>query len=165
MRTTLPAAQPRPAASPASPARVAEQLMDVAPLVTRWIRGEMRRASAGSLTVPQLRAIHFVRRNPGTHLSPLAEHLGVGVTTASGLVDRLVRQELLTRSQDPQERRRVRLEVTRAGESRVTRSRGHTSSALAEALSSLSGEELAVIQQALLLVRQSVQPGRTPEPA
>ena len=141
-----------------SPDQAAEELVEVAPLVTRWIRGEMRRASADSLTVPQLRALLYVRRHPGTNLSGLADHLGVGVTTASGLVDRLVRQQLLTRTQDPTERRRMRLELTPEGDARVQRSRGQTRSALAATLSGLSADQLSAIYQALGLLRMVFQP-------
>lgn len=149
-------------AIPVSPTEAAEELFEVAPLVTRWIRGEMRRASAGSLTVPQLRALLYVRRHPGTHLHGLADHLGVGVTTASGLVDRLVRQQLLTRTQDPTERRRMRLELTPEGDARVQRSRGQTRSALAATLSSLGADELSAIYGALGLLRTAFQ--ATPPP-
>ncbi len=139
--------------------QTAEELFEVAPLVTRWIRGEMRRASADSLTVPQLRALLYVRRQPGTNLSGLADHLGVGVATASGLVDRLVRQRLLTRTQDPAERRAMRLELTAEGDARVQRSRGHTRSALAATLSGLSTDQLSAVYQALGLLRTVFQPG------
>lgn len=154
--------QPRLTATPVSPAEAAEELFEVAPLVTRWIRGEMRRASAGSLTVPQLRALLHVRRNPGTHLSGLADHLGVGVTTASGLVDRLVRQQLLTRTQDPAERRRMRLELTPEGDARLQRSRGETRSALGATLSGLSAEQLSTIFQALGFLRSVFQSAPPP---
>src|SRR5690348_8593895 len=88
----------------ATGADVAATVVDVVPLVMRAIRREMRAAASSSLTVPQLRALLFVRRNPGTNLSALAEHLGIGLTGASGLVDRLVRNDMLARKIDPNER-------------------------------------------------------------
>ena len=155
------------AAAGNSPDQVADLLQEVAPLVTRWLRGEMRRASAGSLTVPQLRALSYVRRNAGTNLSALAEHLGVGMTTASGLVDRLVRQELVTRVQDPAERRRVRLELTAVGDARVQSSRAQTRDALTILLEGLSAGQLVRLRLALGDLRgmfQSPAAMRAPQP-
>ena len=85
----------------------------------RAIRREMRAAASPALTVPQLRALLFVNRNPEVNLSKVAEHLGVGVTGASGLVDRLVRHGLLARETDPNERRRIQLTVTPDGRARL----------------------------------------------
>ena len=89
------------------------------PLVMRLIRREMRAAASPAVTVPQLRALLFVNRNPDVNLSGLAEHLGIGLTGASGLVDRLVKQHLLSRESDPKERRRIQLTVTAQGKARL----------------------------------------------
>jgi DNA-binding MarR family transcriptional regulator len=54
----------------------------------------------------------FPSRRPGAPLTSVAEHLGVSRSTASALVDRLVRRQLVSRTEDPQKRRCVMLTLT-----------------------------------------------------
>jgi DNA-binding MarR family transcriptional regulator len=64
------------------------------------------------LTLPQLRALFVVRRRQPLTVSDLADALGQRLAAVSALVTRLVRAGLLQRSEDPNDRRRVRLELT-----------------------------------------------------
>jgi DNA-binding MarR family transcriptional regulator len=123
----------------------------------RAIRGEMRAAASSSLTVPQLRALLFVRRNPGTNLSALADHLGIGLTGASGLVDRLVRNEMLARETDPNERRRIRLTVTNQGTQRIDGANTATRRVVATLLADLTPEEAGTIEEAMRTLRRAFQ--------
>ena len=115
----------------------------------RRIRTEMRTAGTGSLTVPQLRALLFVRRVPGTGLAPLAEHLGMTAPGASGLVDRLVRAGLVDRTIDPDERRRIQLRLTPNGVEHVGRAHLLVRSRLSADLAQLSPAELGRLAAAL----------------
>ncbi len=58
-------------------AECASKVMDTVPLLMRFIRSDMRSHSAATLSIPQLRSLAFLNRNPGASLSDLAEHLGV----------------------------------------------------------------------------------------
>ena len=128
-------------------------VLETVPAVMRQIRREMRAAAAPTLTVPQMRALLFIGRHPETNLSTLAEHLGIGLTGASGLVDRLVRDGLVDRETDPQERRRIKLTVTAAGQARrdhaLTAAREHMTARLA----GLSPTELTTLNDALRILR------------
>jgi len=138
--------------SPAAP-DVAATVVDVVPLVMRAIRREMRAAASPAVTVPQLRALLFVSRNPDVNLSGLAEHLGIGLTGASGLVDRLVKQQLLSRETDPNERRRIQLTVTAQGRARLDEASRSTREAVAERLADLDPEETETVDRALNILR------------
>ena len=142
-------------------ADVAAAVVDVVPLVMRAIRREMRAAAAESMTVPQLRALLYVRRNPETNLSALAEHLGIGVTGASGLVDRLVRQDMLTRETDPNERRRIQLTVTPQGTERLNQAVKAAREAVAALLGDLTQDEAATIEGAMATLRTAFHLERT----
>jgi DNA-binding MarR family transcriptional regulator len=119
----------------------------------RAIRLEMRAAASPSMTVPQLRALLFVTRNPDVNLSGLAEHLGIGLTGASGLVDRLVRQNMLTRETDPNERRRIQLTVTAEGKARLDEANRSTREAVADRLADLDPAEAATVERAMAILR------------
>jgi DNA-binding MarR family transcriptional regulator len=128
---------------------VVDRILQVVPGTMRRIRTEMRNASSGALTVPQLRALLFVRRHPGAGLSMLAEHLGVSLPAASGLVDRLVRGDLLERTTDPTERRRIRLQLTAAGVELLGRSHLLVRARLSADLATLTPAELRRLGSAL----------------
>ncbi len=70
------------------------------------------------ITFPQLRILFRVRMNPGIDLRTLAEGLTISPSAASQQVDKLVERELIQRSEDPRDRRRLQLKLTpRAEES------------------------------------------------
>ncbi len=155
--TSATRATPATDATPAARAADAtDEVLDVVPLVSRWIRTQMRDAAAPTLTVPQLRTLAYVRRNPGTSLSGLAEHLGVGLTTASALVDRLTKRGLLDREPAPTERRRMMLTLTTDGRDRLETARARSRATLGAILATRSDEELAQIQAAMAVLREAL---------
>jgi DNA-binding MarR family transcriptional regulator len=119
----------------------------------RAIREQMRSGRAASLSVAQFRLLLFVRRHPGTSLSPVAEHLGTTLPAASQLVERLVRAGLVTREQHLAERRRVELRLTEAGGATLAECDARTRAWLCQRLSGLAGEELDRLSGALQELR------------
>ncbi len=67
------------------------------------------------LTIPQLRVVFFLRREPNAASGAIAQHLGVTPSTVTGLVDRLARAGLVRRVDDPSDRRMVRNALTERG--------------------------------------------------
>jgi len=126
--------------------------METVPLVMRFIRTEMRSRRAPSLSVPQFRVLAFLSRRPGAPLSSVAEHLGVTRSTASAIVDRLVRRELVSRTAHPQERRCVVLTLTAAGVEHHEQAREAASARLAKVLAGMSAAELLQVNAGLTLL-------------
>jgi DNA-binding MarR family transcriptional regulator len=120
----------------------ADRLLDVVPRTMRRIREEMRTHGARGLTVPQLRALLYVRRHPGSGLSTLAEHLGMSPPAASALVERLVRAGQLARTAHPHERRRIQLRLTRRGLAHVATAHDAARAWLTRELRELGGRDL-----------------------
>lgn len=125
-----------------TPDQVAIAILETIPPSMRAIREQMRSGRAEGMSVPAFRLLVFVRRNPGTSLSVLAEHLGTTLPAASQLVERQVRAGLVTREQDPKERRRVELGLTEAGGAALDECDGRTRAWLCERLSGLTQAEL-----------------------
>jgi len=75
----------------------------------------MRLWSEAELTTSQLRLLFAIRQEPGATLTALATLLHVSPPTASGLVDRLVRQDYVRRDVDPNDRRFVCHHLTDRG--------------------------------------------------
>lgn len=85
-----------------------------------WLAGHLRamvvtRPAAWALsemTLPQLTALHYISAAGPVTLAALAETLGTGPPATCAMVDRLARAGLVSRAQDPKDRRRIQLTVT-----------------------------------------------------
>ena len=69
----------------------------------------------GDLSPVQLRALTVLQQDPGANLNDLAEGMGVTVSTASRLVDRLVAAGLVDRKPSPRTRREISLALSPGG--------------------------------------------------
>ncbi|MBW4445373.1 MAG: MarR family transcriptional regulator [Hassallia sp. WJT32-NPBG1] len=131
----------------------AVKVMDTVPLLMRFIRADMRENSVASLSIPQLRSMLFIKRNPGASLSEVAEHLGVTCATASTTTERLVQRSFIQRTDHPQERRRVVLNLTDEGKHHLEQTLAQTRTHIADLLESLTAEEIAHIEEGLTLLK------------
>jgi DNA-binding MarR family transcriptional regulator len=73
------------------------------------------RAGDCDITIGQMRALMAVGHGDGCTMTELASRLGIGVSAATGLVDRLVERGALERESDPSDRRVVRVRMSPAG--------------------------------------------------
>ena len=67
------------------------------------------------LTMPQLRLMYLLLQQDGRPVGELADEMNVRPATVTGLTDRLVRQRLIKRQDDPNDRRVVRVALTAEG--------------------------------------------------
>jgi DNA-binding MarR family transcriptional regulator len=97
------------------------------------------------LSMHQLRAMYFLRDEEDVSVGRLAELFGIGLPAASLLADHLVRSGYVERRDDPADRRRVLLSLTKVGLRLVTDLREGSHSLLRRWMSSLSPEDLAAL--------------------
>ncbi|MGH2463962.1 MAG: MarR family winged helix-turn-helix transcriptional regulator [Candidatus Limnocylindrales bacterium] len=131
---------------------VADRLFEIVPRMTRRIRRQMRANGTPGLTVAQLRALAFIRREPGAGLSALAEHLGMSLPASSALAQRLVVAGLIDRTDDPTERRRIRLQLTGSGAEHLENAQAGVRGWLATELAALTPAEQARLAGGLELM-------------
>jgi DNA-binding MarR family transcriptional regulator len=129
--------------------QVAITILETLPPSMRAIREQMRAGRVDGMSVAQFRLLIFVRRNPGTSLSPLAEHLATSLPAASQLVERLVQIGLLTRGPHPESRRRIEVHLTPAGAAALAQCDARTRAWLCDRLSGLGEAELERIEGSL----------------
>ncbi|OIK15571.1 hypothetical protein BIV60_09085 [Bacillus sp. MUM 116] len=67
------------------------------------------------ITVVQLKTLHLISINPNIGLGDLAEKLKLTNSTVSGVIDRLVCQDLVERAVPPENRRAVSIYLTNKG--------------------------------------------------
>ena len=135
----------------------ARELLEVMPLVMHDLRQTMRSHSAPDLRVPELRSLAFLRHNPGSNLTDLAEYIGVSLPSMSKLVDTLTYRGYIDRKPDPGDRRRVRLELTEAGQSVLSSAREAVKGAFAKRLAQLGPADLDCATRGLRLLHQLFQ--------
>jgi len=142
----------QPSSDSITPEQCASELMETIHPVMQFLRTEMRKQREPSLSVPQVRLLGFLSRQPGVSLSEVAEHLGVTRATASSMTDRLVQRKLVDRSEDPQERRQVMLRLTATGQEQLNQIRNMTRLRIAGLLGKLSTEELKSLSTGINLL-------------
>ncbi len=104
---------------------------------------------AVDITMQQAKALHVIAAEPGIGVSSLAGRLGVGLSTASGSLDRLAEMGLIDRRHDEHDRRHVMVSLTTEGRSVVDRFRDVGVGILREHLPHLGPAELAALQTGL----------------
>jgi DNA-binding MarR family transcriptional regulator len=134
--------------------RCAREMLEVMPLIMQDLRRTMRSQSAPDLRVPELRSLAFLRHNPGSNLTDLAECIGVSLPSMSKLVDTLTSRGLIERSPDAADRRRVRLGLTEEGGAILATAREAVKASFAKRLALLDSQEIETITTSMQLLHQ-----------
>jgi len=114
------------------------------------------------MTMAQMRALMAAGWGPGCTMGELASRLGIGVSAATGLVDKLVERGALVRESDPADRRVVRVRMSPAGIQAGQEYQAAQVRHMAAALSSLSDRQVRLVAEAAGLLLRAVagdQPG------
>lgn len=111
------------------------------------------------LTMSQVKTLILVYSSEtgSLRMGQLASALGVALSTATGTVDRLVEQGLLTRHEDPEDRRSVVVSLTERGRDTIERPHLTNLTRTAAVLERLSTEDLRTVARALAAVREALQ--------
>jgi MarR family transcriptional regulator, organic hydroperoxide resistance regulator len=114
-----------------------------------WITAE--------LNLSQLKAIVLLEHHGALTVSELAKLLGMGNPAASILVQQLVQQGLVERSEDVKDRRRTFVRATARGAGLIASRREHIQTNLRRWLNQLGDDELASLQHGLSALLRVVQ--------
>ena len=98
---------------------------------------------AQDLTFGQMRILFLLSKHGPSPISRVAEWLGVGLSSASGVVDRVERHGLVIRSHRRDDRRVVECDLTDQGRRLIEDIGGMRREMLSEIVGVLSDEELA----------------------
>jgi DNA-binding MarR family transcriptional regulator len=102
-----------------------------------------------TLTKAQLKSLFFISNRGTTNSKELSAALGVTPTNTTGIVDRLVKQGLVNRTEDTKDRRISLLRTTDKGEELVTKLRERRRGYMLEILLHMNTDELTAIVQGL----------------
>jgi DNA-binding MarR family transcriptional regulator len=139
--------------------RVLELHLEVSRLAHRcvpreWIETEV--------TMPQLKTLMLLYGMGHATMGELADSLGIGVSTVTGIVDRLVEHGLVVRAEDPRDRRVVVGRLTRSGHEVVDRVVVMARDRMRRILDQLSSEDLEIVGRSAELLRRAASEAFSP---
>lgn len=112
------------------------------------------------LPVPQIRALHMIAHRRRCAMGDLAERLGVAMSTATQLADRLEQRGWIQRVDDPEDRRVVRLALTPEGQGIVEQRRQQRRAQLQGALAGMPAEKREALIEGLRALVEAGGAGR-----
>jgi MarR family transcriptional regulator, organic hydroperoxide resistance regulator len=98
-----------------------------------------------SLTIAQLKSLFFIADKGKTNFKKLADALGVTPPNVTGIVDRLVEHGLVSRTENPEDRRIMLLQITAKGRNLLHTLQQNRASHMATILGKLSDEDIAAL--------------------
>jgi DNA-binding MarR family transcriptional regulator len=110
-----------------------------------------------SLTVPQVKCLFFICDQGSTNFRKLADALKVTPSNITGVIDRLVEQDLVSRTENPEDRRMMFLKATPKGETLVSELRERKTHFLSKSLNGLEPEDLEEILRGFTLLTKAVE--------
>lgn len=129
-------------------------------LLTEWsgvfmsnsMRNSLRHAKESGLTMPQIGALFRIFHKGNVAVSDIGEELGITRAAASQLLERLVQQGLILRSEDPVDRRMKQIVLTSKGHQVLQESISARQSWFEHLASALSASEKEQVTAALELL-------------
>ena len=122
----------------------------------RIVRAAIANMEAPGLTIPQFRTLLFLQGHVGTSLSITAEFLGLTLPSTSKLVDQLVRRGLVDRFDAEEDRRRMNLRITSAGDALLKSAQERVRERLAGMLDRFKPAEVASLKDTLELLQDGL---------
>jgi DNA-binding MarR family transcriptional regulator len=117
------------------------------------------------VTGPQRLVLRVVGLFPGMSAGDLATVLHVHPSTLTGVLQRLVAQRLLSRSDDPGDRRRAVLHLTRRGVAVNAARQGTVEAAIGKALDGISDRDRSATKRVLERLASHLEPAAPRETA
>lgn len=105
-----------------------------------------------NLSKPDLIAINFIFQKNELIMSELSKELNIGDSTATGIIDRLVEKRLVLRKNDQEDRRIVRVRLTKSGEQKAMNYQKQMKISFEKILALLTQEE----QQIFILILEKI---------
>jgi DNA-binding MarR family transcriptional regulator len=140
---------------------VIDKFWETVPPAWHATRATIRRVAAERfhLTVEQFQVLRRIRRGIAS-VSALAESSGTSRSAVSKAVDGLVNKGLVSRSQNPNDRRNIPLALTEEGQHAMTAIYRETEQWLAARFSRLAAQELSTLVESLDILHDAFMEGK-----
>lgn len=92
------------------------KIVEILPFMLRALaKSEDNALKRGTISFPQLVALHYLSHKPKVTMTELAKVLSTKTSSTTVLVDRLIRDKMFDRSRDSKDRRLVWVKITAKG--------------------------------------------------
>ena len=108
------------------------------------------------ITMPQFKALIYVAKHEAATSGQIARTLGVGLSTITGIVDRLAEQDLVIRREDADDRRITRVIPTPRGRALVDELVRYRNEVVSQILGRLNPEQLHTVETAFQYLLDAV---------
>jgi DNA-binding MarR family transcriptional regulator len=125
-------------------------------LMQRLLAGHAPEFAGLDITMTQAKVLYVVSAAGRLRMSELAARLGIGTSSASELVDRLVELELLERGEDARDRRHVVISPTSKAHDLLERFRELNQRQLRGLLGRLDPHELACVDESIAILDRAI---------
>jgi DNA-binding MarR family transcriptional regulator len=109
-----------------------------------------------NLGIGQLKTLFFISNRGATTTGKLATALKVTPTNITGIIDRLLEKNLITRTGDPDDRRVLVLRTTPKGDELVAELRQKRRERMTELFSRLNAEETEIVARGLKIMVKAI---------
>jgi DNA-binding MarR family transcriptional regulator len=110
-----------------------------------------------NLTVAQVKSLFFISNHNEVNFRILAKALKVTPSNVTGIIDRLSEQGLVTREDNPQDRRMLMLKLTVKGNKLISNLREKRVNLMTTLLTQMNDKELQVILEGFALLSGAVK--------
>lgn len=123
----------------------------------RSMRDIIQFAKSSGLSIAQLNTLMYLSHLGRCGVSGIGDHLGVTNAAASQMIERLVQQGFLERTEDPEDRRSKQISLTEKGRKLIEGGIDSRHRWMEDLTTTLSIEEQELIIQALVLLTRAVR--------
>lgn len=109
------------------------------------------------LTRPQARVIACVMKYPGITQADLCEYIGVGRMAMSGLIDRMEAKNLVSRAEDPSDKRVKRVFLTRGARKLIPDLQEIADTLYEQSMSSINTNHLKITKEVLSAIKGNLE--------
>lgn len=134
------------------------QVVQIMPLFVReFAKRENHVLSRGIISLPQMVALDYVSRKALVTMTDIAKTLSTKTSSASVLVDRLIRQKMLHRKRDEQDRRVIWISITQKGSRVVSQIKHQKCQSIKAIFGHLTAKEREAYLAILLKVKSRLE--------
>ena len=116
------------------------------------------------MTIAQLKSMFFISARGKTNFKKLADALGVTPPNITGIIDRLVKQGLVSRTENAEDRRVMLLQMTAKGQELIHRLHENRFQNMHSIVNSMDEDELNALMKGLNGVLKAAEALREEEP-
>ena len=120
------------------------EVVEIMPQLYReFAKREDNELSRGQISFPQMVALVYISKKSCVSMKSIANNLGIKMSSASTLIDRLIRDKMLTRRHDEKDRRIVQISITAKGTEVIHQILHQKERSIAQVFAVLTEEERA----------------------